>query len=266
MTPPIASIVSPTLQPVALLLAQVALAPQQSHKALTLWPLVLRSDALTSDEPGYVLLARALEDGSVELDEISDGGAVPHVRVTNRGVQDVLFLFGEEIRGAKQNRVANASFLVPARSELVVDVSCVEKGRWGRRGHGGFGVSEEVLSQKLRRKMAHRVAESRRRGDRFEADQIEVWNEIGARLERARAHSATDAYADYIGSRQSDLAEILAAGSGDDLRIEGEGVAGCALVAGELVHLTAFPARETAAGLFDDDAPGFRFGRNRGGR
>jgi len=32
-------------------------------------------------------------------------------------------------------------------------------------------------------------------------------------------------------------------GVGDDLRIEGQGVAGCALVAGHVVHLTAFPAQ-----------------------
>ena len=30
-------------------------------------------------------------------------------------------------------------------------------------------------------------------------------------------------------------------GLGDDLRIEGEDVSGCALVAGQVVHLTAFP-------------------------
>ena len=36
-------------------------------------------------------------------------------------------------------------------------------------------------------------------------------------------------------------------GLGDDLRIEGEGVVGCALVAGPVIHLTAFP--ENAAPL-----------------
>ena len=116
-------------------------------------------------------LARALEDGTLQIDEISESGSVPHVRVTNRGSNDVLFLFGEEIRGAKQNRIANASFLVAAYSELVIDVSCVEQGRWGRRGGGGFAATGEVVSQRMRKKMARQVAESRRRGGRFEADQ-----------------------------------------------------------------------------------------------
>ena len=130
-TPP-----APALPPVAALLARLALAPRQTHKALTLWPLVLREEAPACDGPGYVSLSRALEDGTLQIDEVGEGGSVPLVRVTNRGGKDVLFLFGEEIRGAKQNRIANASFLVPARGELVIDVSCVEQGRWARRGGG----------------------------------------------------------------------------------------------------------------------------------
>jgi hypothetical protein len=333
MTTPTTAPLAPTLQPIAELLARIALAPQQTHKALTLWPLLLSEDVPAPDGPGYVLLARALEDGTLQIDEINEGGSVPHVRVTNRGVQDVLFLFGEEIRGAKQNRIANASFLVPAQSELVLDVSCVERGRWRRQGRGGFGSSGEVVSNLMRKKMAYQVAESRRRGGRFEADQIEVWHDVGERLAHAGTASATDSYEDYIRSRQSDLSDMLAAfrplerqvgfvavaggevvgleaigrpevfaerfeglvrayavdaidaalgrrkrepdrgrglashdspeaflaalgrapvergpslGVGDDLRIEGEGVAGCALVAGQVVHLTAFPAQQAS--------------------
>jgi hypothetical protein len=331
MSPPTPTLPNPNLEPLAELLARIALAPEQTHEALSLWPLVLREAAPRPDEPDYILLSRALADGTLQVDEISEGGSVPHVRVTNRGPLAVLFLFGEEIRGAKQNRIANASFLVPAASELVIDVSCVEKGRWGRRGQGGFGASGEVVSHRMRAKMAAKVAASRRRGGRFEADQLEVWQEVGERLEHAHMRSATDAYADYIRTRQSDLAEIVAAfrplerqigfvavaggevvgleaigrpeifaerfeglvrayavdaidaalaarergravasqaspaaflaalgraaaergpslGAGDDLRIEGEGIAGCALVAGRVVHLTAFPAEAAAEG------------------
>jgi hypothetical protein len=309
--------------PVAELLGRVALAPRQTHKSLTLWPLLLREDALAFQGPGYIPLSRALEDGALQVDEIDGGGSVPLVRVANRGAQDVLFLFGEEIRGAHQNRIANASFLVPARSELVIDVSCVEQGRWGRRGRADFGSSGEIVSQRMRQKMARKVAQSRSRGERFQADQLEVWKDIGERLAYSRTSSATDSYEDYVQSRRADLSDMLAAfrplerqvgflalegdrivgleaigrpdvftqqfeglvrsyavdaidaalakreraapvadspesflaalarapavrtrslGLGDDLRIEGEDVAGCALVSGQVVHLTAFPA------------------------
>ena len=201
----------PALPPVAALLARLALAPRQTHKALTLWPLVLREETPACDGPGYVSLSRALEDGTLQIDEVGEGGSVPLVRVTNRGGEDVLFLFGEEIRGAKQNRIANASFLVPARSELVIDVSCVEQGRWARRGGGGFASTGEIVSHRMRMKMARRVAESRRRGARFQANQREVWQDIGERLAYAHTASATDSYEDYVRSRRADLSDMLAA-------------------------------------------------------
>jgi hypothetical protein len=325
MTTPASASEAPIRSPIAELLGRLALAPRQTHKALTLWPLVLREDAPLPKGAGYVSLSRALEDGSLQIDELDEHGSVPLVRVRNRGIHDVLFLFGEEIRGAKQNRIANASFLVPARSELVIDVSCVEQGRWGRRGRADFAASGEVVSHMMRRKMAKRVAEARRRGGRFDANQLEVWQEIGERLAQTHTASATDSYEDYVRSRRADLSDLLAAfrplerqvgflalagdaivgleaigrpevfaeqfeglvrayavdaidpplgrrdrerqapgadspeaflaaigrapvqrapslGLGEDLRLEGEGVEGCALAAGELVHLTAFPS------------------------
>jgi len=331
MTTPVTTPPAPALSPIAELLARLSLAPRQTHKALTLWPLVLREEAPPSGTPVYVPLSRALEDGSLQIDELDERGSVPLVRVTNRGIHDVLFLFGEEIRGAKQNRIANASFLVAARSELMIDVSCVEQGRWGRRGRVGFAAAGEVVSHRMRQKMAYRVAKSRRGGGRFQADQMEVWQDIDQRLAQTHTASATDSYEDYVRSRRADLSDLLAAfrplerqvgfvaasgdeilgleavgrtdvfadqfeglvrsyavdaidpapggrqrqvpgadspeaflaalgrapvlrgrslGLGDDLRIEGEDVSGCALVAGQVVHLTAFPV--TAA----PEAPG----------
>jgi len=197
--------------PVADFLARVALGPRQVHKALTVWPLVHAGDG-PPPGPDYAALGQALEDGHVQVDEVDGGGVVPYVRVTNRGGRAILLLFGEELRGALQNRVANASFLVPARSELVVDVSCVEAGRWSRgAGRGGFAASGEVLAQQMRQGMARHVAASRARGERFGADQSEVWDAIDERLGRARARSSTRAYADYLGTRRSELDDVLRA-------------------------------------------------------
>ena len=54
---------------------------------------------------------------------------------------------------------------------------------------------------------------------------------IAELLARAGTASATDSYQDYIRSRERGL---------------GGGVAGCALVAGQVVHLTAFPAQQAS--------------------
>jgi hypothetical protein len=198
----------PTDQPIADLLAATQLAPRQASKSLSLWPLVLREEAEPPRCPAYTSLATALAKGLVVVDEVSEGGSVPHVRVSNRGDAAVLLLFGEEIRGAKQNRVANASFLVAAGSSLVLDVSCIEAGRWHRSAGARFAARESIVSNSLRRKMERKVARARSLGGGFRADQAEVWDEIAERIRHAGAASATSAYEDYRRSRAVDLEEI----------------------------------------------------------
>ena len=51
------------------------------------------------------------------VEEVSEGGSVPNLLVTNAGDARVLFLEGEELRGTKQNRVLNTSVLVAAHSK-----------------------------------------------------------------------------------------------------------------------------------------------------
>jgi hypothetical protein len=50
--------------------------------------------------------------------------------VENTGDRPVLLLEGEELVGAKQNRVVLSSVLVGAGSQVVLPVFCVERGRW----------------------------------------------------------------------------------------------------------------------------------------
>jgi len=65
--------------------------------------------------------------------------------------------------------------------------------------------------------------------------------------ERKRAlpgHDSPEAFLAALGRAPVERGPSL--GVGEDLRIEGEGVAGCALVAGQVVHLTAFPAQQAS--------------------
>lgn len=197
--------------PIADFLAHTSLGTEQTHKSLRVWPLLARGGVpAPAADWDYVTLDDACEDGSVRIEEVSQGGSVPHVRVTNNGKAAVLFLFGEEIRGAKQNRVANATFLVPARSQLVIDVSCVEVGRWQRRSHSGrFRPSKDVISSVLRKQMARRVTMARAVGDRFDAGQGEVWEGISARIAHSGTDSRSEAYADYVEKRAPDTDEVL---------------------------------------------------------
>ncbi|MGI9592170.1 MAG: ARPP-1 family domain-containing protein [Myxococcota bacterium] len=193
--------------PVQDFLSRVALGPSQAHKALTLWPLVWPEGAAPSG-PACVPLSQALARKTVRVDELDEDGSVPHVRLTNDGKESVLFLFGEEILGAKQNRVANATFLVPPKSTVVVDVSCVEAGRWSRRRGHGFSASSESISSLLRMKMAAKVSRSLSEGRGFHADQAQVWDEIRGRLRSAGVRSPTSAWSDYKENLGADVEEI----------------------------------------------------------
>jgi hypothetical protein len=189
-------------------LAGVALAPRQAHKALSIWPLVRRADAAPPRAPAYVLLAEALAAGDAFVDEVSETGSVPHVRVANRGAQATLVMFGEALRGAKQNRIANASFLVAGHSELTIDVSCVEQGRWGRRPGAGFAAGAGLVSSALRRNVARPVHQARDAGRGFSSDQGEVWRDVRERMAYAHAESRTLDYDDYVATRRHDVEEV----------------------------------------------------------
>jgi ARG/rhodanese/phosphatase superfamily protein len=204
---PVSHTPSPSEQ-VTSFLTHLSLATRQTQKALTLWPLV-RGETPPS-APEYLTLFEAFARGNLTVDELRAGATVPHVLVANRGSVAVLILFGEEIRGAKQNRVANASFLVPPLGEVVIDVSCVEQGRWSRRHGETFAGTGAVLSTEIRRKMAGRVSQSRGAGRGFQADQGELWEDVAERVRISRARAPSGAYADYIATRQHDLDELAA--------------------------------------------------------
>ena len=229
------------------------LGPRQFHKALSLWPLLPTPGAPEPDGLDYVPLAQALEDGFVSVREVDASGSVPHVCVENRAATSVLILFGEELRGAKQNRVANASFLLAPQDERVIDVSCVEQGRWARRGGrfatGGaeFEGSAPMLSSAIRRKMQKKVAMARAMTGTYGADQGEVWDEVSLRLGRSGVRSDSMAYADYARSRARDIHEI--AKSFHVLHDAGQ-VGFVAAIGDEIVGLEAIGRAEVFARLF----------------
>jgi len=89
---------------------------------LTMVPLLARTPASAD----YLLLDDALDAGLAEVTEVSQGGSVPELFFRNKSDKDILLVDGEELVGAKQNRVLNLSILVAAGKQVNVPVSCVE--------------------------------------------------------------------------------------------------------------------------------------------
>jgi hypothetical protein len=75
--------------------------------------------------PDYLTLDQAQSAGHVRLEEVSGVGRINVLRVINSGRFPVLILDGEELIGAKQNRIANVTVLVPPQRSLRIPVSCV---------------------------------------------------------------------------------------------------------------------------------------------
>jgi hypothetical protein len=93
------------------------------------------------------------------------GPSVAALTVVNPAAKPMLMLEGQILEGGWQNRMLARSALVAARTELAVDVVCVEAGRWGgERAHRSFN-----------RRASNRV----RSGLRSDVDrQGEVWRRV----------------------------------------------------------------------------------------
>ncbi len=158
--------------------------------------------------PGFLTLGQALDDGLIEIGEMGDGAHVPELQVDNRAPAPVLLLDGEELVGAKQNRVLNTTILLKEHSRTVIPVSCVEQGRWAYQSRH-FAESGHMMSAALRRVKNESVGESLRSGHRFASDQSAVWEEISEQSRRAGVHSPTCAMRDVHETKRGEMEDCL---------------------------------------------------------
>ncbi len=185
--------------------SRISLGSSQTFRNLMVVPLLDPS----SPTAGWLTLDDALARGVTEITEVSEAGSVPQLRLLNRGDEPVFLLDGEELVGAKQNRILNLSILAPGRTNLEIPVSCVEQGRWSWRA-GGFSSGDRVIYAKLRRSNAEAVSGSlASTGDR-RGDQGKVWDDIASKSVRMAVHSDTGAASAIYERYREDLDEFVA--------------------------------------------------------
>ncbi len=170
------------------------------HENMAVFPITTQSDG----GPDYLTLREALEKGVFAVTEVSEGGAVPNLKVSNKGEIAVLLLDGEELAGAKQNRVLNTTILVKEGTEVVIPVSCTEHGRWSYTSRE-FYESGNVMAPKMRAMSRGAVAASLESSRQFRSDQSAVWDGIERMAGEAGAQSRTGAMKDIYDSKMSDL-------------------------------------------------------------
>ena len=190
---------------IASLTSRMSFGETQAFRNLAVVPLLDPSQR----PAGYLALDEALRRGQTEVTEVSEAGSVPQLKLRNRGPDEVFLLDGEELVGAKQNRILNLSILVPGHSELEIPVSCVEQGRWSWRGRG-FGGSDRVIFAKLRRRNAESVSANLAEQNSRTSNQREVWKYVSDKARRMSVHSDTGAAGALFERYQQDLDEFVA--------------------------------------------------------
>lgn len=130
------------------------------------------------------------EASGLVIDEL-DEASVGTLRVRNPGDTPVLVVEGEHFIGGKQNRALNATVLVPAKTDLEIPVSCLERGRWGRRQ--AYRRDEAFAPNRVRAAQRAGVARSMVQGRSRAGDQSAVWHEVSEMLQNASVESPTGA-------------------------------------------------------------------------
>ena len=236
---------------------RLKLGTPQVHFNLALFPLLAESDST----PAYLLLDEALERKLARVTEVSAEGRVPELSFENPSAEKILLVDGDELVGAKQNRILNLTILVGAGQKVVIPVSCVEQGRWRYR-NAEFASAGRTLFAKARARTMSQVNRSMATARVRTANQSEVWADVAQKVALSGASSETLAMADayeswagrveaYLGAFRPELRQL-----GAVVAIDGQPVglelfdssAAFARYLGKLVRSYALDALETANG------------------
>ena len=177
------------------------------HKELAVVPLFSSELGGGAD---YITLKEALAGGELTISEVSQAGNVPELKVINSGSSNVLMIDGEELAGAKQNRVLNTSILVAAGNSALIPVSCTEQGRWSYRS-ANFEDSNVSMSPSLRSRKNASVSRSLVESRSYRSNQGEVWESIEGFHSSHRTSSGTRAMKDAYEARREDITNYLEA-------------------------------------------------------
>lgn len=210
-------------------------------KSVSVFPLYTPS----SDKVKYTLADEAIAKRSLSVKEVSKSGSVPQLLVENKGNQRVLFLEGEELIGAKQNRILNTSILIAAKSKARIPVSCVEQGRWASNS-SQFGHSGSHSPSRVRHALKSSVSKSAKQGQGHCSNQGEVWNQVDNMLCDVGSASPTGAMSAAYDDHQDELDQYK-----EELKYV-EGATGVAVaVGGKVLGFDLFDKPETCKKVWD---------------
>ncbi|HEV3262019.1 MAG TPA: DUF6569 family protein [Gemmataceae bacterium] len=196
------------------------------------------------DALNYATLDEALAAETLDVTEVNEGGSVPVLKVVNKSDAMVFLMAGEQLIGAKQNRVLNASIMVAGRSVLPIPVSCVEAGRWHYRSpkfSSGGSTSHGIL----RKMMSSDAYAGYRAAGSPTSDQAKIWGEVARKLGAMGSVSPSHALHQAYEDQQMRLSDVLG-----QLRVPQDCCGVAFVVAGKIAGVDLFDQPATLAKLF----------------
>jgi hypothetical protein len=221
-------------------LEQLKIGLKQAHKNLALYPL-LSTYSIRLD---YLLLDEALSENLIEVSEVSEGGSVPELKVVNKAAKMVLILDGEELVGAKQNRIVNTTILVQENSTPVIPVSCVEHGRWSYNT-SKLHSQDRMMNANLRAMKSEQVSYSIRSTGEYRSDQGAIWDGIAEKAARRGAHSPSGAMAAIYDKERPSIEEYI-----KDFHLIDSQVGAIFIINGKVVGMDGFGRPDTFSKVF----------------
>ncbi len=180
----------------------------------------------------------------MEVVEVSGHGSVPELKVVNKSPRMILILDGEELLGAKQNRIVNTTILIQGSSTIVIPVSCVEHGRWSYDSPT-FHSQNRMMSSNLRAMKSEQVNYSIRYSGEYRSDQGAIWDGIAEKSARMGAPSPTGAMAAIYDKERPTIEEYVRPFSLIDSQI-----GAIFLINGQVAGLDAFGNPGTFSNVF----------------
>lgn len=159
--------------------------PAQEFKNVTVIPI----KSVCSINEDILTLKKGLSLGLVEITECNPS-TVGEILVKNDSIAPLILVDGEEIVGAKQNRIINSTILIPPVTTSKVSVSCTEQGRWEYKNSDvKFSQSKYFANSNTRRLKSMNLYDNA-------PCQNMVWDSINELEEYTKSRSPTSALND----------------------------------------------------------------------
>ncbi|MBC2712754.1 MAG: hypothetical protein HGJ94_17725 [Desulfosarcina sp.] len=196
-------------------------------------------------EPYYLTLELAIDSGLLVVTEVDASGNVNRLKLRNNAKQPILLVEGEELKGAKQNRIVNASFLIAGKTATTIPVSCVEEQRW-HYDTQKFSSGKKVMHASLRREVQYCLRDNLSRGTGHRTDQSAIWTNIAEKSKRMNVQSPTMAMSYVFEQFEDKLSDYS-----DSFHLIEQQVGALFAIDGMMTGLECFACSDTFGRFFD---------------